>query len=358
MSNLESAVRRGFFRPFLAIWLSTSLIGCGEQPVDKPPSTKRHDHLVAVTEVQWKAVSSAHERTGSLRSRRLVRIYNQEEGQIIDLPFFEGDQVKAGDLLLCMDDKLLKAELAKTEATTNQARQNLERISNLVKKRAASQDEFTRANTQLEVATAEQLLLETRLSHTRIAAPFSGVISTRYVEPGDVVSKYTHILTLIDPQSLITEIRLSELLLPHIKTGDPAKVRIDALGDQLFQGRILRIHPELDPVTRQGIIEVALEPVPEGARAGQFARVILETAQVQRMLVPFSAVRHDRNGAFVYLLNHDLKAIRTTVHSGVRIAGNIEILDGLKPGQQIIIRGFLGLNHGKKVKPVARKREN
>jgi len=339
------------------IWMTVTLAGCNEAPPAKPAIKKPKTHLVEVDAVQWKPISTIQERTGSLRSRRLVRIHNQEEGRVIELPHFEGDLVQAGELLISMEDELLKAQLAKARATTSQAHQDLERISNLVERRAASKDELTRVNTRLEVAQAEEKLLQTRLSYTRITAPFRGVISHRYVEPGDAVAKHTHLLTLIDPESLITEIRISELLLPHITPGDAATVRIDALGDEQFTGRILRIHPELDQATRQGVVEVILDPVPKGAMAGQFARVTLETAQVQRMLIPFAAVRHDRMGAFVYILSQRNKVRRTPVRSGIRVSDQIEILEGLKPKQQVISRGFLGLSDGKLVKITRRRTE-
>jgi RND family efflux transporter MFP subunit len=341
----------------LIISFILALAGCQEQPPSRPAMKKPRAHLVEVEQVEWRPVSTAHERTGSLRSRRLVRIHNQEEGRIIDLPHFEGDLVQAGELLVSMEDALLKAQLAKARATTAQAHLDLERISNLVERRAASRDELAQVNTRLEVAQAEEQLLQTRLGYTRVTAPFRGLVSHRFVEPGDAVAKHTHLLTLIDPESLVTEIRISELLLPHIAAGDQARVRIDALGDRQFSGRVLRIHPELDQATRQGLVEVILDPVPEGARAGQFARVTLDTARVQRMLIPFSAIRHDREGAFVYRLDQGGKARLTRVHTGIRVGARIEILEGLKPGQKIISRGFMGLSDGKVVK-VAKRESN
>jgi membrane fusion protein (multidrug efflux system) len=334
--------------------LITAASGCGEaQQVADTNKKGPPAHLVQVAEVVRKPVNTAHERTGTLRARRLVRIHSQEEGRITALPFFEGDRVKKDDLLVSLDDELLKAELAKAEATTSQARQDLSRISNLAKKRAASRDELSRVKTKLDVALAEQNLLQVRLSHTRISAPFDGVISVRHKEPGDLVAKHTHLLTLTDPGSLVTEIHVSELLLPHLKLDDPARVRIDAIGNRILEGRILRIHPELDPVTRQGIVEVILQPVPEGARAGQFARVTLETARVERLVVPFLAIRHDKDGEHVFLLNADNVVRRVQVRSGIRLAEEIEVLEGLEPGQRVVTRGFLGLAEGKRVKPVS-----
>jgi len=307
---------------------------------------------VEIAQARRDRIGSSHERTGSLRTRRIVRIYNQEEGRITRLPLFEGDRVEQGQLLVSLDDQLLKAELAKTRATARQARQDLQRISDLAKRQMASQDELTRAQTALDVAVAEQQLLEVRLTYTQIHAPFAGVISARSRDPGDVVPRHSHILTLSDPSSLVIELRVSELLLPHLALGDPTEVRIDALGGRAFAGRVLRIHPDVDNQTRLGVVEVVLAPVPEGARAGQFARVTLTSAAVERILIPFTALLRDRGGEYVYLMDGEGKARRQPVRSGIRIADRVEIREGLKPGQRVITKGFLGLQEGKAVTPV------
>jgi RND family efflux transporter MFP subunit len=348
---------RRFLLPLTA-WLPVLLLaGCGEQPAEKSSGAKGppRNHLVVAVTAARAPVSTAHQRTGTLRARRIARIYNQEEGRISHLPYFESDRVKQGELLIRLEDDLLRAELAKAKATTRQARQDLARIENLVRKLAASEDEQARLRTRLEVAAADQLLLETRLGFTRISAPFDGIVSARLAEPGDVMPRNNHILTLTDLGSLVAEIHVSELLLPRLANGDPVRIRIDALGDRVFTGRIQRIHPTLDPLTRQGVVEVELKPVPEGARPGQFARITLQTAESLRMLIPFAAVRRDGDGEFVYQLSEERKAVRTPVRSGIRLADRIEIIEGLQPGDQVITRGFLGLSAGKKVKPVENK---
>ncbi len=344
-------------RPCLA-WICVALLaGCSvvsapEQNA-KAKAKSRPEHLVEVSAAEQAAVTSAYRRNGTLTARRVARIHVQEQGRIVELPWFEGDQVKAGALLLRLDDALLRAELDKARATSRQARADLARMQNLVKRSAASKDELERSRTGLDVAEAEQRMLETRLGYMRLEAPFDAVVSERRVEPGDVVATHTHVLTLLDPASLVVELPVSELLLPHLQLDDPAEVRIDALGDRAFAGRILRIHPALDRNTRQGIVEVALAPIPAGARAGQFARVTLSTARVSRLLIPFPALQRDREGEFVYRLDGDGKARRSPVRSGLRAAERVEILEGLEAGDRIVIRGFLGLTDGKSVVPSA-----
>ncbi|MEA3274695.1 MAG: efflux RND transporter periplasmic adaptor subunit [Pseudomonadota bacterium] len=340
---------------FALIVLIGFLSGCsGDDKGAKGPAEKRpdSDHLVTVFTAERAAVSTHHEHPGSLRFRRLVRIYSQEEGRITELSVFEGDAVEKDQLLVRLEDDLLRAELDKVRATKEQEQLDLERLEGLLKKRAVSEDELAQARTSLAVARAEERLLETRLAFTRIRAPFAGVITERLVEPGDFVTKNTHLLTLADPASLVAEIYASELVLPSVAVGDPVQVRIDALGATAFDGEILRIHPALKRISRKGVVEVVLDPVPQGARAGQFLRGTLTTAAVARLLVPFRALRQDRDGEFLWLIDKDGKARRRTVRTGLRIADRIEILEGLDPGEKVVTRGFLGLSEGKRVKVV------
>ena len=166
------------------------------------------------------------------------------------------------------------------------------------------------------------------------------------------MAKDRHLLTLADLASLVAEVFVSELILPLVKVGDPATVRIDALGDARFPARVLRIHPTLAETSRQAIVELTLEPIPAGARAGQFVRATLDTAAVERLLLPFAALRRDRAGEFVWLVNDERKASRRAVRSGLRVADRVEILDGLDAGERVITRGFLGLNEGKAVQVI------
>jgi RND family efflux transporter MFP subunit len=202
------------------------------------------------------------------------------------------------------------------------------------------------------VAEAQVRLLETRLAYTVITAPFDGLITERLVEPGDFVAKNTQLLTVADPASLIAEVPVSELVLPQLSVGDPALIRIDALAGTSIPGSILRIHPTLSETGRQATVEVEPRSIPEGARAGQFVRVSFSGDRVPRLLVPFRALRQDRDGAFVWIVDAEGKAARRQVETGVRVSDEIEILRGLDDGDTLITRGFLGLAVGDEVRVV------
>lgn len=318
----------------------------------KPPP-----HLVEVISVQPRELQVNHERTGSLKYRKLAHIYNQIEGQITRFPWFEGDQVRQDELLVKLDDRLLAAEQAKTRANVRQAQQDLQRIQKLKHKNVASEDEVMRAVTALDIAQAEQQILATRLDYTEINAPFDAVITQRLAEPGDVKPRHSHLLTLAAPQSIIVEVSVSELLLPQLAIKDPVSVRIDAIGHSGYPGRISRIHPQLDAESRQGLVEIQFDQPPGRLQSGQFARVTFTTSKAEKLMVPFTALHRDRQGEYVYLFA-DGQARHTSVRSGMRIKQEVEILDGLQTGQQVITRGFLGLSDKKKVKIAHQEKAN
>jgi RND family efflux transporter MFP subunit len=218
---------------------------------DTAPRPERRGHLVTTVVTERAPVSTQHERPGTLRLRRVVRLYAEEEGRIEQLEVFEGDQVERGELLVRLEDDVLRAELDKARATLAQERLDLKRFQDLAARNAASQDDLAQARTALALAEADLKLLELRLADTRITAPFAGIVTQRFAEPGDFVIKNTQLLTLADPASLVAEIYVSELVLPHISAGDPARIRVDALGGERFAGEILRIHPTLSEANRQ-----------------------------------------------------------------------------------------------------------
>jgi len=342
--------------PILGLFLGVA--GCdeaGKKSADTRKQGKRQ-HLVEVVTVDAKPLRHETVRTGTLAARRSVRIFNQEEGRIDQLPVFEGAAVKKGDILVRLDRRLLQAQLEKATASRKLAEADLERIRKLAKKRITTQEKLDQAETRHSVALAEETLVRTRLAYSEIAAPFDGIVTERKLEPGDVAPTHTHLLTLIDPGSLYTKVSVSELMLPRLKTGDTAEVRIDALGDRIFTGRVRRIHPSVDPRTRQGVVEVALDPVPSGAREGQLCRVTLRTPEMKRRVMPFAALRRDKDGEYVYVVVDDKAELRR-VRSGLRLEDKVEVLEGLQEHDKVVVRGFLDLKPGKPVTIAGKKNE-
>lgn len=285
---------------------------------------------------------------GTLEAARTVRIFNQEQGLLKSLPKYEGDPVKQDELLASLDDALIKSDLNKTTATLKQTELDLKRLKNLVPRKLASEDQIAKARTAVNIAQAEVDSNQTRLDHTQITAPFDGIISERLVEPGDVIPLHSHILTLIDTSSLKVRVFVSELLLPLINENDSVSIKIDALGEQLFNGHVSRIYPTIDADTRRGVVEIYISPAPDGALPGQLCRITLSTERKPRLMIPFDAVRHDNQGTYVYRIT-DNKARRVNIRTGIQHEEDIEVLEGLTENDHVVTKGFFGLEHDKDV---------
>ncbi len=327
------------------------LSACGGPDDRGTGKHRRHarTHLVETITLALKTHAFVITRTGTIEARRNTKLFSREEGLIVRLPVEEGSRVKKGDLLVQLDDALLRAEYNKAVARRLQAQQNYQRIKRLISRRLVSEDQLARANTEYKIALADESLLATRLKHTRILAPHDGTITQVLFKENELVAKHKHMLTLVDPASLVVKVKISSLFIPQLKVGDSATLVIDALGPKSFNGRIASIHPVVDSQTRQGSLEIALNPVPKGAKSGMFTRVSLTTRSAARILVPFNALRSDTRGEYVFVVDQG-KAKKIYVQSGERLGETVEIRHGLAPGMRLISKGFLGLKPGRKVR--------
>jgi len=288
--------------------------------------------------------------TGSLEASNTVEIYNEEQGRIIKMPVYPGDQVKKGDVIVELDNTIIKAELDKAVAAHKQAKLDYKRILKLKPRKLASEDEVARAATAVELTRAELALQQAKLNHTVIRAPFSGLISERFKEPGDIVSLHSHILTIYDPESLIAKINVSEIILQSIKVSQHVNLRIDALGDVLVSGTVIRIHPVINTSTRQGIIEIKIDNTPDGTYPGQLVRVKINGQTKPLPYLPLHTVRHDTRGEYVFRINKESKAEYTSIKTGIQLGEQIEIVSGLIKGDRVVSKGFLKLRNNTLVK--------
>lgn len=354
MSILPTKLVRPVALGVISVFLAGFLAACGDNGNAKARRLVK-PHLVELAPVRRAPLQYTAERAGSLRALRQVKLFNQEEGQLDRVLVREGDNVRKGQALAKLDARILRAELRKASAVRRQAEIELKNLQSLAIKKLVSGNTIERAKTTFVVAHADESVLKTRVSYMTIRAPFDGIIAARLVEPGDIAPKHTHLLSLVDPQQLVTDVQVSELLIARLQPGDRADVRIDALGDQIHIGKILRIYPTIDPATRLGRIEVLLKPVPKGARAGQFCRVTLYSSGTRPLVVPSTAVRRDGRGEFVFVADENSSAKRVSVQVGLRFADKIEIQTGLIEGQQVVVKGFIGLENGQILKAVNTK---
>lgn len=324
------------------------ITACNDKPGSRTHKSKTIN--VHIATVKRTGLKEQQFITGSIQAFSTVRIYNQESGRIKNLPVYPGDRVEKNQLIAILDDALLSREFEKAQAQHKQTKLDLKRLKRLIPRKLASDEQLARALTLVEQARAEENLFKTRLSYSKILAPMHGVITERLRETGDVVPLHSHILSIADISRLKITLSLSELTISQLNENMSISIRVDALGDSLFTGKILRIHPTIDNASRQGKIEIIFDEVPKGALPGQLCRIEINTITAPRLVLPVAAIRNDSIGEFVFKIDKENKAEKTRIKTGIQINNQVEIISGLKLNDKVVTRGFQDLSKNIKVK--------
>ncbi len=222
--------------------------------------------------------------TGVVTPQRSVDIAAKHQGRVVKLHADRGDRVAAGAVLIELDAAELQAERAAAEAQLGLARverdwraRAADRLERLARAESLSEDRLDEARYSLaaaeqgvKLATAQLAKIEALLAETRLTAPFAGLVVARSAELGQLTQPGVPLLRLEDHTSLELHVRVKELDLPHIHTGAPVQVRVDALGDKPLQGRVQAIIPSGD-ADHTFLVEIEL-PAVDGLYPGMFGK--------------------------------------------------------------------------------------
>ncbi len=319
---------------------------------------------VKVAAVERTEIPVIAEAVGTVRSRRQTEIAARVLADVQEIRHQPGDAVQAGDVLIVLDSRDLKARVEQAAASLKarqealgEAKTEFDRTRNLFAKQASTQQEldiarFRLAGAEAQEAAAGKALEEAQvmLGYATIAAPFKGMIFEKRADPGDLASPGKPLLGLFDPAQLRLEALIEERLLWTLKLKDDVHVYIDALGKSVT-GQVSEIVPAVDPSTRTGTVKIDL-PESSGVRPGMFGRARIPIAKRPAVVVPRSAVVHRGQLDIVFAVADEggakrarLRLVRIGEETGDPGARKVEVLSGLdaKGGERVVASGAEGL---------------
>ncbi len=284
--------------------------------------------------------------SGTLRPVRQVEIAASSGGLISDIRFKGGDQVKQGDVLVQLDDRVAKANLAEAEAALKDAQSKNDRNQELLKRGTVS--EATAENTETELAVAEGLVntAKAKLDVLTITAPFDGRMGFREVEVGSYAGVGSPLASIYDDTSLILEFDVPQRMLATLKVGDEVTCTSDAFADGACTGKIDVFDPVVNQSTRTITVR-AIVPNDDGAmRGGAGVRVAVTTAvKDEALVVPNAAVVRTLLGYRVFRVENGV-AKQVDVEIGARTEKVTEIVSGLSKGDMVVTLGQFQLEDG------------
>ena len=333
-----------------------------------PPVAVRSDanaQTVTVIVPGQITVQGAVTASGALAARRDLPVgIAGDGGRVVQVLVDAGTWVNKGQVLAVVDRSVQTEEIASQaanvevqEANARLAQSKLDRSQKLVANGFISNADIeqlvaTRDAAVAQVRVARATLGQLRASAARlnIVAPEAGLVLTRQVEPGQIVSPGSGTLFRIARDGeLEMQARLSESNLARMAVGDAADV-VPVGTTRHFTGHVWQLSPIIDATSRQGVARIAL-PYDTALRPGGFATATLRSGTTTAPILPESAILSDANGAYVYVVGTDNKVERRAIAIGDVTAAGIAVLKGLSGNERVVLRAGGFLNPGDKVKP-------
>lgn len=363
---------RRWLKPLLGI-VAILLIGFaawrffGAKPEEKPPEASAPQVTVIVPGETM--VAETVTAPGSIAARRDESVGVQGEGGMVTQVLVDaGQRVQKGQVLARLDRAVqvqqvaqLAASVRSAEADARLAEANLQRAQALVSKGFISKADIdqrtaTRDGAVARVAVAKAQLAESqeRVNRLDIRAPASGLLLSRTVETGQVVSPGSGALFRI-AEGGVLEMRaqVAEQDMARLRPGMVATVT-PVGSNESFRGKVWLIDPVIDANSRQGIARIALNYSP-GLRVGAFARARIEAGEASRPVLPQSAVQADERGSYVMIVGKDNKVERRAITIGTVGDEGVSIASGLTGNEKVVASAGAFLKPGEVISPVVAK---
>lgn len=314
---------------------------------------------------------------GGISADRQVTVFSTVPGRVVARKADLGEAVSEGQVIVVVDHSQLDMTVRQARSAVSTAEEQVrnlasefERVDRLFRERGASQQQFEAIRTQK--LAAEEGLVQARTGldqalrarqEADIRAPFGGVIGRIHVEPGDMVGPGVPIAVVVDPILLIANVQIPERDIALVAEGQPALVSVAAYPGERFEGRVRRVSPILDVVTRMGEIEVLLPNSDGRLKPGMFGTVEIEVDRHEQVLMlPSDAViQQTRIGEgflsgevareyHVFVKRGD-RAARVPVQLGYTTGDRVEISGGISASDSVVVMGQHLLEDGRPIEP-------
>ncbi|MGH7654884.1 MAG: efflux RND transporter periplasmic adaptor subunit [Gemmatimonadaceae bacterium] len=303
-------------------------------------------------------------RTITLPSFRILALqsatlYAKVSGYLKTIMVDKGDAVKEGQVLAQIEVPELQADETQLKAEAEVTRGNYERMAAARQKAPdlVVPQTVDDLRGQSQVAAAKLQRTEALLAFARITAPFTGVVTARYVDPGAFIPAATTgstpqgaaLVTVMDESRLRVQVYVPEAEVPLVRDGLPATITVDELPGRTFRGTVTRFANALDESTKTMLTEIELPNASGVLRAGMYASVRLDVERrANALLVPAEAVVVEKAGTSVFVVTGNTVHKRP-VKTGFRDATHVEITDGVAAGDVLAVAGKQGLTDGQTV---------
>ena len=295
---------------------------------------------------RYQSIENQVEVNGSVLANESVEIHPEVSGRLIFLNMPDGAIVKEGTILAKINDAELQAQLLKSNTQLSLAVKNEERLNKLLQINGINQADYDVALNAVNNIKADIDLLKAQIDKTIIKAPFTGMLGLRMVSPGAYVTPQFTMATLQQTNQLKIDFAVPEMYGSLIKKGKVIKVIAD--NNQEFSATIAAEESQINVAT--GNIKVRATLQKGDLKPGGFVKIQLDAGDgKQSIMVPTNVIIPDANSKKIIVVKEGKGEI-VKIKTGIRNAYGVEVIDGLNPGDSIVVTGVLFVKSGKPVK--------
>lgn len=338
-----------------AILVSVSLPSCqSKKKNENEADQQKIKEKVKVMPLAYEKIDKTFEFTSTLQAFQEVYYAPASPGRINKINVEVGSHFNEGDLLVEMD----QTQLHQARIQLKNLEVDMARFDTLINANSIPKQQYDQLKTQYDIVQNNVRFLE---ENSRLKAPFSGIVSGKYFQNGEMFSGAPNtqagkaaVVSLVQINQLKAIVNVTEQLYPLIKNNMEVSVVSDIFPDKPLKGKVLRIYPTIDQLSRTFMVEVVVPNSKEELRPGMFCRASFNAGEVNALLVPTLAVLKMQGSyeRYVFVVK-DGKAQRVNVTIGKRFDNKVEIISNeLKEGDNIIVEGQARLVTGVDVEVV------
>ena len=294
---------------------------------------------VTLVEVQKQTLADNLSLTGTISANNDVAVLSETEGRVTKVKVGVGDVVKDGTVLVEVDDEMKQANYTAAEVNYEKAKKDLQRYEKMYKEKSVSDAQREGSRLAYKSAEAQYIVARRQFNDTKIKSPIAGVVSARQVDVGTTLQKNNVVANVVDISTLKVKLNVGEQDAFKLKVGDRVDVSTEVYPGITFNGKIETISSKADEAHTYPVEVKLANNATHPLKAGMFGRVSFLAVKSNEVLsIPRQALVGSTRMPQVFVVEDGIAHLRDIV-VGAEIGTNLEVLSGLKTGEQVVLNG-------------------